>query len=427
MKFNCLFSKINYILIYTGLFLISCEKSPKLSVSLEDIIFEAMPEEAQIIDIYANVDWVATIQQDDEEWLTIDPPQGSGNGSITLTAVDNPDFFERTASIAISGDGVRTDTIKIIQVSGIDVAERIEDKIFREYCLVNFDNSPEDGLLSLQEARLAIEIVIKGKSISTLAGIEYFTKLKTLNCSNNPIENLDLSKNKELRKLDCSYNKLDHVDVSENLKLTELIVYGMDLKSVDVKKNTALLWLAISNNQIESIDVSNNKELEGLECNENLISSIDVSKNPKLLALYCSNNQLSKLDISANTVLLHLWCNSNQLTSFDLSYNTSLQTLSCTNNSIKSLNMSKNTGLTRLMCDKNTITNLDLSQNIKLTDLSCSSNQLTGVIDISKNTELKSIDFKGNDKLKTILVWPGFDVNNNNYKKDETTKYDFLN
>ena len=57
------------------------------------------------------------------------------------------------------------------------------------------------------------------KEISDLTGIEYFTKLASLNCNNNNITSLDLSKNTALLGLLCQYNKLTELDLSQNPKM----------------------------------------------------------------------------------------------------------------------------------------------------------------------------------------------------------------
>ena len=421
MKFNCFFTKVRLLFVCASLMLASCEKSPEISLSSRDIVFDAFPTEVQTLDISTSVNWTATVKQDDE-WLTIDPPQGKGGGTITLTATENPAFNERTALITISGDGVRPDTVRVIQTLGVDVAEKIEDEAFRQYCLTHFDKSPKDGKLNLQEAKNATEIKVIRQGVYSLAGIEYFINIKTLDCSGNFIESIDVSKNKELKVLNCSFNLLDNIDVSTNAKLTELTIYSTNLNHIDVSKNTALTWLGVSNNLIKTIDVSNNKELEGLECNENDLASLDVRSNTKLLTLSCGNNKLSSLDLSKNTVLLDLWCNNNQFSSIDLSQNKNLQSFLCANNEFQNLDLSNNTNLIQLLCNTNQLTTLDISRNTKLEDFKCAGNQLSGSIDISKNKSLKYLDLQLNPALVTIYVWPGF-VTNNNYEKDKTANY----
>ena len=423
MKANCFFTKISLLFACICLILMSCEDSPEISVSSRNIVFDAFPTEGQTLDISTSVEWTVTIKQDDDKWLTIDPLQGKGGGTITLTAAENPAFDERSALIAISGDGVRTDTVKVTQMAGVNVAEAIKDEAFREYCLMHFDKSPKDGKISLKEVINTIELKIKRLNIYSLDGIEYFSKLRILDCSENLINSIDVGKNQELRILDCSYNPIAHIDVSKNVKLTELIIYSADLENIDVSKNTALTLLAVSNNPIGNIDVSNNKELEGLECNENGLSSLDLKNNTKLLTLRCGSNNLNSLDVSKNTLLLDLWCNNNPFSSIDLSHNTNLQSFSCANGNFESLDLSNNLKLTQLLCNSNRFTTLDISRNTQLVEFKCARNNLTANINISNNKALRDLDFRFNPALVTISVWPGFDRNNSNYFKDNSANY----
>lgn len=107
------------------------------------------------------------------------------------------------------------------------------------------------------------------KGIKDLTGIELFTELQILNCEDNQLTELDVSKNKKLRIFDCA---------------------GNQLTKLDVKENTALTHLTCTDNQLSSLDVSRNTALEYLFCNENQLTSLDVSANKALKELYCSDN-----------------------------------------------------------------------------------------------------------------------------------------
>ena len=267
---------------------------------------------------------------------------------------------------------------------------------------------------TISDATLAsiTEIFANEKGISSLQGIEYFTKLTNLQCYTNQLTSLDVSKNTELTALYCFNNQLTSLDVSKNTKLITLYCSSNQLTSLDVSKNTQLTHLHCNNNQLTSLDVSKNTELTELECSNNQLTllnvsnntkltklyciynqltSLDVSKNTKLIELDCQNNQLTSLDVSKNIELTEFDCISNQLTSLDVSKNTELTELYCSNNNLTSLNLTKNTELTELGCDDNQLTSLDVTKNTKLTKLHCVGNQLTS-LDVSKNTELSSLN-----------------------------------
>jgi len=429
MKKKIFFANVNIWLACVGLLLSSCEKAPEMDVTSEEVIIEAIQLETVTFGISSNVDWtIKTIQE--EWWLTVNPMEGKGNATITITATENIEFTERIAYIVISGDGVKTDTVKIIQTPSLDVAEKIEDEIFRQFCLNEFDNSPKDGKISAKEALSVIEIIVKGMEINTFTGIEYFTKLRKLNCSSNNIEEIDISKNKEIRILDCSYNPISIIEVSELSKLTDLYLHNTKIQNLDVSKNSELYQLTTSNSSISSLNVAENKELAILLCNDSQLETLDVTKNTELLMLFCGNNKLSTLNLSMNTNLVNLWCNNQTdgnnrklLNHIDVSHNKALQTFSCGQNDISKLDLTNNPELTQLRCEENQLTVLDISHNTKIGDLKCNNNQLKDVIDISNNKSLKYINLKKNPSLTTIQVWQGFDVNNNYYEKDSSARY----
>lgn len=114
--------------------------------------------------------------------------------------------------------------------------------------------------------------------------------LEKINCSNNKITSLDVSKMAELNELRCHVNEIDSLDVSNNTKLR--ILYG-------------------AQNKISTLNVSNNPKLEYLGCGTNNLTSIDVSKLTKLTQLYCYINNISSIDISKNTELSRFYCYDN--------------------------------------------------------------------------------------------------------------------
>jgi len=439
MKYNHFFGKISLLLICAGFIFPACDKGPQMYVSSsENLVFDSFTTDSAFIYISSNVSWTVTVIQT-EEWLKAEPPFGKGNATVALIAEENDEFIERIAYVAISGEGVNPDTIKVMQAPSIDVAQKITDQIFKKYCLDLFDSS-QDGKISLKEARnteskfgendviiYRYKILVKGMEITSLAGIEYFTKIRELHCEINDIEEINVSKNKELRVLNCSYNSnIDRIDVSELHRLTTLKVYNTNLTEIDVSNNVFLNELWIANNSITSLNISNNKELDLLQCNSNQISNLEVNNNPKLSNLYCANNRLNTLNLSANPNLVNLYCNDNQFTTLDVSNNKALQRLWCAQNKITNLNLANNTDLFELHCDINLLTSLDVTRNTRLKDLKCSSNHLKGTLDISKNKNLLFIDLQNNPELNTIYVWPDFDRHSDYYEKDDHAQWEVL-
>ena len=170
----------------------------------------------------------------------------------------------------------------------------------------------DDGTLSQDELNGVTVLIIDHAYIKDLTGIELFPNLEKLDCKNNNLTCLDVSKNTKLTVLYCEYNHLTSLDLSKNTELTELNCHDNQLTSLDLSKNTALTKLDCALNPLTSLDVSNNPALTYLNCNYNQLTSLDLSQNIALTKLGCHDNQLTSLDLSKNTALDTLDCSGNK-------------------------------------------------------------------------------------------------------------------
>ena len=252
------------------------------------------------------------------------------------------------------------------------------------------------------------ELYIVNESISDLTGIEDFTALEVLDCSDNQMMSLDVTQNTGLTHLHCYYNQLTSLDVTQNTALTWLDCSDNQLMSFDVTQNTGLTHLYCSFNQLTSLDVTQNTALTWLFCDENQLTSLDVTQNTALTYLACAWNQLTSLDVTQNTVLASLYAENNQFTSLDVTQNTALISLTC-GNQLTSLDLTQNTNLIALGCDYNQLTTLDLSQNTDLQIFTCRGNQLTS-LDLSRHTDLTHLACEEN-QLECLNVKNGNNIN----------------
>ena len=134
-----------------------------------------------------------------------------------------------------------------------------------------------DGTVSLDEYnRMEIKmnwvafLDLPNKNITSLAGIEYFTDLVTL---------------------DCRGNQLTALDVTKLTDLTGLFCAGNQLTTLDVTKLTNLTSLHCNDNQLVSLDVSTLEELKYLWCHGNKMTALDITHNAYLGDLKCGNQQ----------------------------------------------------------------------------------------------------------------------------------------
>ncbi len=196
----------------------------------------------------------------------------------------------------------------------------IPDANFKDYLVNNLEiNTNGDGEIQISEAAAYSGFMdVSNLNISDLTGIEAFTSLTYLYCSNNSLTSLNISSNTNLNTLGCDGNQLTILDITIN---------------------TGLIAIHCERNLLTNLNVSLNTTLRALSCGENLISTLNLSNNTALTYLACDYNQLTDLDISANTLLESLVCYGNQLTNINLSANTSLGSLYCHSNQLTILNV----------------------------------------------------------------------------------------
>lgn len=202
------------------------------------------------------------------------------NGKVTLEnllagtynyAVSFVDYQDANGTISIA------DADKSEEIILLESVVYIPDANFKSFLLKDTEiNTNGDDEIQLSEARAATIVEVQNQSINSLEGIEEFTALERLNCAQNNLTSLDISKISGLKQLFCFNN---------------------DLTSLDVSLNTSLTVINCAYNTIDAIDVKIHTDLENLLCNHNKLSSLDVSQNPKLKQLYCHSNNLNELDV----------------------------------------------------------------------------------------------------------------------------------
>jgi len=254
--------------------------------------------------------------------------------------------------------------------------------------------------------RFCEAIDISGQDVRTLKGIEYFTWLDILNCSNNRLADVDLSKNIYLTILNLSGNRLTELDISKQTGLLNLYCSSNILTKLDLSTNTDLRYLYCDSNRLESLNISRNSALRILNCDFNKLTELDVSKQPYMLQLSCANNELIKLDLTKLTQLRILFCESNQLTALDMSGNLRLEWFTCSYNQLTELDLSQQEYLTIINCNCNLLTKLAVPQNSRLKWLLCQDNLLTE-LNVSGNISLEWLYCNYNyiESVDDVIGW----------------------
>ncbi len=388
-----------------------------MPIESEEIIEELLPSAETEAETEPARDETETERLSKDE-LTIDL-SGAADGSV----IDLPEAAEGT------GDGLTADTADPWGAAPaadpaqteipID-ADHFPDEKFRDYLAtakhtVEYEidgkaaykkvriDTDENGSLSADEIAAVTEIDVSGKGISSLTGIAYFTALTTLQCDNNALTTLDVSKNTKLECLTCSGNQLTALDLKSNASLFSLVCTDNRIETLDLSKNSRMQDLRCAGNRVQALDLSHNSILTWLDCSENQLSALDVSKHTSLTYLFCNSNQLTSLNVSGASKLQWLDCSENQLAELDITgvlnvrtdQDSAVNLLNCADNRLTKLNVSNKNYFKGLVCSNNAITELDLSTDPDLRQLECANNALTS-LDVTKNTKLQTLDCSGN-------------------------------
>ena len=256
----------------------------------------------------------------------------------------------------------------------IDDTSVFTDEGFREYLSIGYHyvdgtkiriDTDENGILS-QDERMAVKNMdVRGYAVYGLKGIEYFTELRELDCTNRPIGSLNLSKNTKLEQLRCKNSGLTQLDLSHNPEIAVLDCSNNNLGNLDLSNNKKLENLNCSYDELNELDVKENKALRELICIGNHLKEldVDVAHKKNLATLKCSSNKLESLIVGENKLLKDLRCDQNQLSQLDLSNLERLETLFCSDNKLTILNVSNSPVLNNLWYTNNQLTSLNLEQS----------------------------------------------------------------
>lgn len=255
-----------------------------------------------------------------------------------------------------------------------------------------------DGMPHLYTAT-AKEVILSGRFLE-------------VDCSDNALSAIDLSKTTAIRRLNCARNNLSALNVSSLRMLSHLDCSDNTIQQLNLENNAKLIDLNCSYTGVVNFDLTNQQNLEVLRCQSNsnmdgyAVTTLHLEKCPRLKVLDCTQNKIRALDLSQNTELEELYCGSNNISSLSLSANKKLKTLVCSDNfgkivmsgglrqspagGLTKLDLSANTALTTLICGSNDISQLSLSTNTELEHLDCSALLITE-LDVKPLTKLRTL------------------------------------
>ena len=231
-----------------------------------------------------------------------------------------------------------------------------------------------------EEIQKTTELNLSNQELTSLEGVEIFTNLTYLDCSENSLTELDLSETTSLTYLNCSGNPLTTVNF-ESLTELEILLCNNCF-------NNSTTRASIDENG--KLDLSANTKLQSVECSQNGLTQLILPDVPNLTSLYCFDNKLTSIDIRKQTNLNVLDISSNKLTALDVAANKELlRVLTCSYNALTELDITLCTNLEALNCQGNQMTKLNALHNTKLETLGCGLQQ-TAQSESRKNPDMES-------------------------------------
>lgn len=263
---------------------------------------------------------------------------------------------------------------------------------------VDFNN---DGNIQIYEALVVTDLEISLSNSSYLSGIENFSNLLILNCSQNNISSINFSSLPNLIDINCYINPITTLDFNGFNNFKSISCGGSSsTTSVIVAGLSGLENLHCIESSLTSINLSGLNNLKSLSINSSQISNLNLSNLTNLKELGCSNNLLNTLLISNFTNLKRLYCESNNLSTLELNGLTNLTSLFISNNPIKNLNLNSLNNLVFMDCFSTLIYNLDFSNCPLFDTLNCLG-----------NPNLVSINLKNGIKQNYAYVSIGENLN----------------
>ena len=279
---------------------------------------------------------------------------------------------------------MKTILLGLLLFTGIVKAQivNIPDANFKAK-LLNYNpviDTNSNGEIEVSEALSQTSLSIVSSNIINITGIEEFTNLTSLNCTNNLITTMNLT----------SLTNLTLLNVNNNL-LTSLNVSGLSI----------LNDFSCSNNQLQNLNIQGCINLNNFNCSNNNLTNIDLIAT-SLFIFNCNQNDLTTLNLNVNSIS-NFYCSGNLLTTLDLS-DISFSQIDCSNNLLTSLNLSGTTISFELNCRINQLSSIDVS-NLQFSNFICDNNQFT-TLELSTCTNLFSLQCNENP-LITLFVKNG--------------------
>lgn len=340
--------------------------------------------------------------------------KGSNNPDMELYAVDHSIYCVEVDDVAFAEENWNynfgPNAIFTTECQA-DKTVNIPDDAFRQEVLMHYDLN-QDGEVQYFEAWQVMDLMLIGRGITDMTGIEAFVNLMALVIPDNNISELDLRQNTQLQKLDYMGNEqLSCISVNNPEEAYAMWDYGnpdvVFSSDCQLLKNVYIPDANLKKALVDDPEINTNKDAEiqygeaaaytgKLEVySQGIDDMTGIEAFVNITGLICDGNDITDLDISANTKLTDLKCNDNGLTRIDVTNNPMLQYLDASNNDLTEINLSENKQLTWLDLGSNMLAEINLSACGILKNLELNDNDLSN-LDLSANSSVETLSIRDN-------------------------------
>lgn len=162
--------------------------------------------------------------------------------------------------------------------SPIEATTSIPDTAFEQALIDSGIDSELDGKVLTSRLEGVTTLLLADKNIRDLTGIAAFSDLENIRASNNPIQNIDLSRNTSLLFIKLENTPLTSIGVSNLSDLEKLELKGSAIQSVDISSNAKLQLFDAEQTPLTTLNVSTNPALFTLDVRDTSIECITVSE-----------------------------------------------------------------------------------------------------------------------------------------------------
>ena len=226
-------------------------------------------------------------------WNGTDNGGFTSNPNLSCIIVDDPVYWNKNWMKKKNGSAIYSSTCdgKYTDIPDANFEKKL--------IALNIDAGQPDGKVLTSSISAITTLDVSASSIANLKGIEDFSSLTNLNCSQNQLVNLDFSKHTALTALNCESNNLYNLNI-KNGKNT-LLVYNR----ISFKSNPNLKCIQVDDENYSNINWSQRKDAltnysstcTFLGTEDSTFNQAVVHPNPTKGELYIENVSVEKATV----------------------------------------------------------------------------------------------------------------------------------